>query len=179
MSPIEAQIHRARSLKIHFHGSKEADSRAQIQMSQLLAQHFSRWEELCLGLTSNILPLLITIHGRLASLERLWIQWNDSERPDSLDCFWAAPSLVDFGAIHEDHFVPIWLPIHQLTRLELNAPWETHKGILKLAHSLIQVHIEIEFDDDELWLDTDELVNLSHLRRRLYVTHPGAFQGFP
>jgi hypothetical protein len=54
LSPIEAQIQRARNLKIHFYGSETADAGSQIQMFQLLSQHSSRWEELCLGLTPTI-----------------------------------------------------------------------------------------------------------------------------
>jgi hypothetical protein len=78
VSLIETQIQRAQKLKIHFYGCETADSRPQIRMFQLLSQHSSRWEELSVGLTSDIVPLLTALRDQLPSLERLWIQWDDS-----------------------------------------------------------------------------------------------------
>jgi hypothetical protein len=175
VSLIETQIQRAQKLKIHFYGCETADSRPQIRMFQLLSQHASRWEEFSVDLTSKMIPLLFALRDQLSSLERLWVQWDEPQSQAavaSLDSFASAPSLVDVGIQNEFRFVPITLPVHQLTRLQLDAPWETHTTILKLARNLVQVHIRIDFDD-EPWPQTDETINLSHLRH-LYLSHPEA-----
>ena len=76
---VEAQIQRAQKLKIHFHGCETADSPTQIQMFQLLSQHSSRWEELSIGLTTTVTPLLAALRDRIPSLRRLWVQWTCRE----------------------------------------------------------------------------------------------------
>ncbi|KAJ7320892.1 hypothetical protein DFH08DRAFT_819139 [Mycena albidolilacea] len=175
LSLIEARIQRAhrQSLKIHFSGSEDVAPGPQIQMFQLLLQHSSRWEELSLTLTSQIVPLLTEFSGRLSSLKRLWIDWDDLEGQtdfEPLVCFFTAPSLVDVGISSEYRFVPVALPTYQLSRYHIYAPWAWHKNALKLATNLVEVYISAEFDDNQ-WPDTDEIIILRHLRR-LFVSNP-------
>ncbi|KAJ7483508.1 hypothetical protein FB451DRAFT_1234815 [Mycena latifolia] len=79
MAMIKTQIERARSLKIHFHGTEERNSRPQVEMFRFLAEHSSRWEELFLELTCALCPLLSALHGCVPSLRRLDIVWEGSE----------------------------------------------------------------------------------------------------
>ncbi|KAJ6485566.1 hypothetical protein C8R45DRAFT_997036 [Mycena sanguinolenta] len=171
LSLVQAQIQRSQQLQIHFYACLEMDSRPQIQMFELLSQHSSRWEELSLGLSSKILPSLAALRGRLSSLKKLWVQWDDSEIDSAqspLDCFQTASSLVDVGVFNEYRHVPMQLPAPQLTRYELTGSWSTHECILKGAPNLVEAHIDIAFDL-ELW--SDGIIDLLHLRR-LYVSAP-------
>ncbi|KAF7345454.1 ABC protein [Mycena venus] len=168
----EAQIHRAQVLKIHFYGSETADSRPQIQMFQLLSQHCSRWEELSLGLTSVLIPLLISLRGQFASLQRLWLEWSDLANQAAvqpIDCFESASSLVEFGAFNEYHVVPIALPIHQLTCFQMYLPWKEYGRILRHTFNLVEARLVIASHDSDPWPDTDETIHLLQLRH-LYVS---------
>ncbi|KAF7345517.1 F-box domain-containing protein [Mycena venus] len=157
LSLAEAQLQCAHTLKIHFDGRENGDSRTQIQMFQLLSQHCSKWEELSLFLTSEIAPLLTALRGRLSSLRRLWIQWDPDDHHasdirttvESLDCFLTASSLVDVGVNDICRLASTVFPIQQLTRYELFGPWEQHKYVLKLAPNLIEARIQIEFDEED------------------------------
>ncbi|KAF8211003.1 hypothetical protein K438DRAFT_1808618 [Mycena galopus ATCC 62051] len=175
LSLVETQIHRTHKLDIHFYGQPAPDCRSQILIFQLLSRHSSRWEEFSLGMHPELLPFLDALYNRVPSLKRLWIQWEgpDLEGPTavkSLDCFQTAPSLTDFGASHQYHFLPITLPVaHQLTRYQLTAPLEGHLAILKLAHNLVEAHIKVELDH-EPWPDS-EPIDLPRLRG-LYSSHP-------
>ncbi|KAF7366655.1 F-box domain-containing protein [Mycena sanguinolenta] len=169
----ETHIHRAQNLHIHFYGCAKTDSKPQIEMFELLLKHSSRWEELALGITSAMLPLLAALRGRIPSLKRLWIQWESPQAEvQSLDCFQTAPSLVDFGATNSHHFVSIAFPAQQLTRYRLDGPLQRHLDILGLAQNLIQAHVIIEFDDG-LRAEKTEIIRLPHLRC-LFVSHPEA-----
>ncbi|KAF7371153.1 F-box domain-containing protein [Mycena sanguinolenta] len=170
---IETQIQRAQNLKIHFYASLEADSRRQIQMFELLSRHSMRWEELGIGITPDIIPLLAALRDRLSSLKRLWIQWNGEDERQAavqfIGCFQNAPSLVDFGVSDHDNFEPVSLPTRQFTYLELDGlVWERHEGILKHAQNLVEARIT--FDYLGPWPDTIELPHL----RRLHVSYPTA-----
>ncbi|KAF7345525.1 F-box domain-containing protein [Mycena venus] len=172
-SLAETQLQRAQKLKIHFYGCEANDSHPQIQMFQLLLQYSSCWEELSLGLTAKLVPLLPAVRDRVQSLTRLWIQWFSPESQSavqSIDCFKSASSLVDFSAYNEYRFIPIAYPTNQLRRYQLDCPWEIHKGILKLAPNLVEVRIAISFDV-EPWPDVRETIDLPYLRR-LYVSYP-------
>ncbi|KAJ6465183.1 hypothetical protein C8R47DRAFT_50137 [Mycena vitilis] len=168
---VEAQLERARNLKIHFYGDSGAESQPQFQLFQLLAQHSSRWEELSVGITAAIVPLLPALRDRLPLLKRLWIQWHsaDTQTVESMDCFQMAPSLVDAGVFNQHRSLPTIFPVRQLTRYQLDGPWATHREILKLAANLIEARIEIDFDDDP-WPETAEIINLRHVQR-LYSSH--------
>jgi hypothetical protein len=139
-------------------------------MFQLLAQHSPRWEELSLGLTPELLPSLTVLCDRVSSLKRLWIEWEESEVQtiESIDCFQTAFSLVDASIHNECRVLPIALPIHQLTRYQLDGPWEMHRGILKLAPNLVEVRIELSYEGP--WSDPAEAIDLLCLRR-LYVSN--------
>ncbi|KAJ7113998.1 hypothetical protein C8R44DRAFT_229803 [Mycena epipterygia] len=141
LSMVETQIARAQTLKIHFYGSQTKNSRPQIEMFHLLAEHSSRWEELRVSLTSDLFPLLASLRHRLPSLRRLWIQWSDPKSQvgaESINCFEVAPSLLNAGFSNRHRHVPILLPAHQLTRYYLEGPWEMHAGMLKLARNLAE-----------------------------------------
>ncbi|KAJ7654611.1 hypothetical protein DFH06DRAFT_1202886 [Mycena polygramma] len=177
LSLIEAQLQRSQTqmLKVHFYGSHDADFGPQIQMFDLLSKHSWRWEELSLGITVDLVPSLPALRDRMPSLRRLWIQWNEKEltRVDSIDGFQTAPCLLDAGVFSEYRFIPCALPVHQLTRYELDCSWQTHRAILKQATNLVEARIEIDFDD-EPWPDSDQHIELPHLRR-LYVSDAEVF----
>ncbi|KAF8211069.1 hypothetical protein K438DRAFT_1808742 [Mycena galopus ATCC 62051] len=172
---VEARIRRSQKLRIHFYGSRKRDSGPQIQMLELLSRHASQWEELSIGITCEMTPLLATLRDQLASLKRLWIQWDgpESQTVESINCFRTASSLVDVGIYNEYRFLPITHPVKQLTRYQLDAPWETHKGILKLAPELVEARIAISFDWDP-WSDSEEIVHCS--LQRLYVSNHNALK---
>ncbi|KAJ7602703.1 hypothetical protein DFH06DRAFT_1311422 [Mycena polygramma] len=178
---VETQISRAHTFKIHFHGYESSDSRPQFQILQCLAKHASRWEELSLTVTSGLSPLLINLRGRLPLLRRLWIQWDNQgsqAATDSIQCFESAPSLVDVGVYSEYRAIPVSFPAQQLTRYELDAPWDIHRGILKLTQNLVEACVTISFDSND-W-SQPELIELLCLRR-LYISAPLAltFLKFP
>ncbi|KAF7366657.1 F-box domain-containing protein [Mycena sanguinolenta] len=167
---VETQIHRAQYLHIHFYGCAETDAEPQIEMFELLLKHCSRWEELGLGITSAMLPLLAVLRDCIPSLKRLWIQWENSHAEvQSLECFQIAPSLVDFGANTSHHFVSIAFPAQHLTQYRLHGPLQRHLDILALTQNLIQAHIIIEFDD-ELRVENTNIIRLPHFRW-MFVSH--------
>ncbi|KAF7356296.1 F-box domain-containing protein [Mycena venus] len=173
LSLVEAQIQRSQKLKIHFYGNHKMDSRVQIQMFELLSQHSSHWEELSIGLTSAIAPLLTSLRDRIPSLARLWIQWDGWQGQigiPSIDCFETAPSLVDVGVLNKHRFLPILLPAYQLTRYEVDCPWEEHRRILTQTLGLIEARVYVDFDE-EPWPDPNEIIGLLQLQR-LYVSDP-------
>ncbi|KAJ7483424.1 hypothetical protein FB451DRAFT_1555395 [Mycena latifolia] len=176
---LETQIRRARSrsLKIHFYGYQQSDSRPQIAIFRSLAEHSSSWEELSVGLTSDMVPVLATLQNRIPSLRRLWITWDDSESPaavGSIDVFHTAPSLVDVGIYNNYRHVPILLPAHQLTRYQLDAPWTVHAGLLKLAPNLVEARITDAFDDEGPWPEQGDIINIGLPKlQRLCVSHAG------
>ncbi|KAJ6580867.1 hypothetical protein B0H19DRAFT_486595 [Mycena capillaripes] len=181
LSVVEAQIQRAQKLKIHFYACEKVDTSPQLQMFQFLSQHSERWEELSIGITAELVPLLAALRDRVPSLRRLWINWNcrESQRGvQSIDSFQTASSLVDFGTFHEYRFIPIAFPIHQLTRYQLDGPWDTHKDILTRALNLVEARITIDFDDQsQAWLDSDDIFDLTRLQR-LYVSDSGLLDRF-
>ncbi|KAJ7498163.1 hypothetical protein B0H11DRAFT_1856728, partial [Mycena galericulata] len=54
LAAVKAQIERARMLQIHFHGDNENESGPQIEMLRCLIEQASRWEDLSLNLTSDL-----------------------------------------------------------------------------------------------------------------------------
>ncbi|KAF7371145.1 F-box domain-containing protein [Mycena sanguinolenta] len=167
-------VQRAQKLKIHFYGCLGTESSRQIQMLEFLLQHSSRWEELSLGITLTLLPLVAAFRGQFSSLQRLWIQWEDGLSAlepivPSIDCFQSASSLLDFGF---QHYIPLPVPIQQLTRYHAEGFWEEQMGVLKLALNLREVRIDIAPEEIPLPF-SDEIVDLPQLRR-LYVTYAGA-----
>ncbi|KAJ7173351.1 hypothetical protein C8R46DRAFT_1082554 [Mycena filopes] len=173
LAMIETQLARAQKLKIHFYGSIHADARAQTEMFQLLAAESARWKELSISLTPDLVSLLPSLRGRIPSLCRLWVQWDTPETQDgvaAVDCFELAPSLVDVGLYNEYRHIPIPLPVQQLTRYNLDAPWHIHETLLKLAQNLVEARIFVGFDDPTSSAPYDsEPIELPTLRR-LYLS---------
>ncbi|KAJ7173295.1 hypothetical protein C8R46DRAFT_1348013 [Mycena filopes] len=168
---LETHICRAQRLKIHFYGQERCDHAPQTEVFKYLASHCSRWEELSLGLTSALVPLLSSLQDRIPSLRRLHIQWSEETSQanlDSIDCFHRAPSLTDTSVFNEFRPVPIRLPVQQLTAYRADHSWEVHQGVIGLARSLVELRIDIGFDDDEPWPEVTEVIHLPCLRR-LYV----------
>ncbi|KAJ6465221.1 hypothetical protein C8R47DRAFT_1155390 [Mycena vitilis] len=173
LSLVEAQLQRSQKLNVHFYGSEGLPSQPQIEIFNLLAQHSSRWERLSVGLTSSIARLLPAVRDRVPSLEKLWIQWDIENNIESdLDCFHTAPSLVDVGIYNYTRDIEVAIPLHQLTRYELNCSWRKHKGILKVARNLVEAHVDIDYDEQN-W--GDEVIDALHLRR-LYVSDAAALR---
>ncbi|KAJ7138250.1 hypothetical protein C8R44DRAFT_767122 [Mycena epipterygia] len=169
---VKAHIQRAHLLKIHFYGCEKSDSRPQVEMLQCLVEHTSRWQELSIGLTSKLVPLLDGVRDRVPMLRRFSIEWDVPESQagvESIDCFQTAPSLVDATTFLERSYVPTLLPAHQLTRYNLDGPWTMHRSILALAQNLVQARIQVIFDEDD-WPDSSEIIDLSRLHR-LYVSN--------
>ncbi|KAJ6474143.1 hypothetical protein C8R45DRAFT_907383 [Mycena sanguinolenta] len=174
---VTTQLERAQSLKIHFFAFQQGDSDTQVALFQVLAKHSERWEELSIQLTSHLVPHMTTLDCNLAALRRAWVQWDTAEsQPEDLSAvefFRFAISLVDIRVYSEYRFLPTRLPIlHQLTRYDFDAPWETHSELLKLLPSLQEVRIRPELDDED-WPEPGEPIDLIHLRH-LSVIYPAA-----
>ncbi|KAJ7498086.1 hypothetical protein B0H11DRAFT_1998626 [Mycena galericulata] len=169
---IRVQVQRAGMLKIHFYGDQEEESRYQIEMFNLLSQHSGRWEDLCLSLTTDLVPHLNALRGRLSTLRRLWVQWDGPQSQmgvDSIKCFQTAYSLLEVGALSEYRFVPTFLPLHNhITRYDFDAPWNKHAEILKFLPNLVEARICVDFHNGS-WPDPGETIALLRLWR-LYVS---------
>ncbi|KAJ7654654.1 hypothetical protein DFH06DRAFT_1416469 [Mycena polygramma] len=178
---LETQISRAHKLKVHLHGSEISDPGFQIETFKCLVKHASRWEELSLTLTSFLFPLLADLRGRLPLLRRMAIVWDDKESGalvDSIDCFELAPSLTDLSIVNRYRFIPVSFPARQLTRYDLDAPWDIHRALLKLTPNLLEARILICFDNEDF--SGSETIQLPYLQR-LHVSPPHAlnFLRFP
>ncbi|KAJ6530844.1 hypothetical protein DFH09DRAFT_1409889, partial [Mycena vulgaris] len=152
LAMIKTQLNRAQKLKIHFYGDSEERPRHQIEMFQLLAEHFLRWEELIIELKTDIVPHLAC--GKPGGAK-------------SIDYFQAAPSLLNVGINNQYQHIPIPLPASQLTRYRLDAPWMVHEGILKFAPNLVEVFISICFTSLPKSSTVIDPLSLRHL----YVSH--------
>ncbi|KAF8140865.1 hypothetical protein K438DRAFT_698404 [Mycena galopus ATCC 62051] len=148
---VETQLSRAHNLDLHFFGYEDTKCEPQVEMFQCLARHSSRWEQLSLQLTSALSPLLAGLRGSVPLLRKVFIQWDGGTgqaTADPISFLETAPSLVDVG-IHNDYrFVPIFLPAQQLTRYQLDAPWDVHRGTLTLARNLTEARIGVHRDHD-------------------------------
>ncbi|KAJ7654609.1 hypothetical protein DFH06DRAFT_1416375 [Mycena polygramma] len=168
LASTEAHLQRSQThaLKIHFHSDPDTDSDAQIRMFDLLSRHASRWEELSLGLAGDLVLSLLALRDRISSLRRLWIYWNEEEfaRVDSIDVFETAPCLLDAGVFNEFRFISCALPVHQLTRYEMDCSWQTHRAVLKQATRLVEARIDIDFRDGP-WPGRDGSIDLPALQR--------------
>ncbi|KAJ7605295.1 hypothetical protein FB45DRAFT_953411 [Roridomyces roridus] len=169
---VRTQVERARQLKIHFYGTEESNSAAQIKLFDFLSEHALRWEEFSVQLTPALVPRLGVLRGRLPSLKRLWIQWDKEEShlgDDPIKCFEAASSLLDVGmqAYLMGRSTPIHFPAHQLTSYRLRGPWEMHQQVLKMAPNVVEAQIFTSSQPEA----SGATLNLLHLRR-LYVSEP-------
>ncbi|KAJ6475581.1 hypothetical protein C8R45DRAFT_1010412 [Mycena sanguinolenta] len=173
---VRIQIERAQELEIHFLGCQSFDSSPQIAMFSLLSEYSSRWVVLSIQLTSELVPHLMTLRNNLTALRRAWVQWDtiESQTPefDSVDFFPMAISLLDIGVHCQYRFLPTILPaLHQLTRYDFDAPWNTHRDLLKSLPNLQEIRIRYQFDETEAWPEPGEPLDVLHLRR-LYVNSP-------
>ncbi|KAJ6467967.1 hypothetical protein C8R47DRAFT_1325889 [Mycena vitilis] len=172
-SMVKNQIARARKLKIHFYGHEPSDSRPQVGMLQLLAKYSTQWEELSLGLTAALVPVLAGVRDCIPSLRRLYIQWESPESQagitESLDFFQLAPSLIDASIYNEYRSIQFLLPWQNLTRYHLDAPWDVQHLLLKMTPNVVEARIFVDFDL-EPWPDSNEIIDLGSLRR-LSISH--------
>ncbi|KAJ7483357.1 hypothetical protein FB451DRAFT_1169955 [Mycena latifolia] len=156
---LETQIARARNLKVTIYGCKDADSLSQVAVFRSLAERSSLWEELSVGLISDMVPIIATLRNRIPSLRRLWISWNDSENltaADLSDAFHTAPSLLEAGFHNGYHLPTAPFPMHHLIWYRLNATWTIHAGILKLAQNLVEACLAIF--GDEPWPEDGDII---------------------
>ncbi|KAJ6462129.1 hypothetical protein C8R45DRAFT_1027374 [Mycena sanguinolenta] len=170
---VQLQLKRARSLKIHFFGNEMDESRPQIALFRILAGHCARWEELDIRLTSGLVPILMSLDWDPIALRkaRVWWDTEDSQPSafDSVDFLRRAISLVDVTVHCEYQFLPTPLPlVHQLTRYDFDAPWTTHKELLRSLPNLEEVRICCDFDFSLDLSPPGKPIELLHLRR-LYV----------
>ncbi|KAJ7155881.1 hypothetical protein C8R46DRAFT_1005110 [Mycena filopes] len=168
---IETQLERARNLKIHFYGSETADSQAQIDIFRYLAAHAARWEVLDIELTSDLVPLLATLQGRLPALRRLSIGWDNEESQagvHSIDSFQSAPLLVDVAVYAFGRFVSVPVRFNQLTGYNLDAPWSIHHTLLAAAPNLVDARVTIIGSEPRLPRGRKPIQLLS--LRRLFVS---------
>ncbi|KAJ7654646.1 hypothetical protein DFH06DRAFT_1092897 [Mycena polygramma] len=173
LAMVEAQLARAKKLKIHFSGCQTLNPVPQIELFQCLSKHASRWEELTLLLTSDLYSIVNTLRGRVPSLRIVSIRWDREEsqaEAHSIDFLESAPSLVYADVFNQYRTIPVSLPAQQLTRYYLESPWEMHRDVLKLASNLVEAIISIKFVANP-WSESDGIIELSSLRR-LYVSTP-------
>ncbi|KAJ7467774.1 hypothetical protein B0H11DRAFT_47263 [Mycena galericulata] len=169
LAAIQAQIHRAQSLKIHFYPSDNClPDGPQMEMFALLAENALRWEELSMGVNRAMLPHLTVLRHRVPLLRRLWLEWNDEDPVliDSVECFIDAPSLIVVGVYEEYPSVSIPMPTHQLTRYQLGGSMEMHLRILRLAINLVEACVEIPPNTEAALPQMVEHLSL----RRLFVS---------
>ncbi|KAJ6458417.1 hypothetical protein C8R47DRAFT_149694 [Mycena vitilis] len=123
---IKTHIARAGKLKIHFYAHPSCDPGPQVELFALLSQHSTRWEELSLGLSAHLIPVLASVRNCLPSLRRVHVQCDfedDQAGIESWDYFREAPRLTDVTIFNEWRFITVDLPIHNLTRYLLLCPW--------------------------------------------------------
>ncbi|KAJ6467996.1 hypothetical protein C8R47DRAFT_1303136, partial [Mycena vitilis] len=176
LAMIKTQLARAQKLKVNFSGNQMSDPGPQMEMFRYLSKHASRWEELSPVLTSYLYPMLNDLRGRVPSLCRVSIRWDCEESwagANSIDFLGSAPSLVDVDVLNSHRYIPVSFATQQLTRYCLDAPWEIHEGLLKLAINLVEAHITVKFDISP-FPQSSEVVELSSVRR-LYASTPQVF----
>ncbi|KAJ7903900.1 hypothetical protein B0H13DRAFT_2274773 [Mycena leptocephala] len=110
---IRLQLTRARSLKIHFFGDEMEESRPQIALFGILAGYCAQWEELNIRLTSDLVPILMSLYGDPSVLRKARVRWDTEDiQPsafDSVDFLCRAISLVDITVHCEYQFLPTTL----------------------------------------------------------------------
>ncbi|KAJ7623635.1 hypothetical protein FB45DRAFT_111603 [Roridomyces roridus] len=118
LAMIQAQVDRARNLRIGFSAYESGNAAAQVEMFEFLSEHSSRWVDLDLQMTAALVPRLAALRGRISSLQRLWLQWDTDQTEaevHSVNCFQTASSLLDVGFRTESRFIPILFPAHHFT----------------------------------------------------------------
>ncbi|KAK7031763.1 F-box domain-containing protein [Favolaschia claudopus] len=184
---LEAHIQRAKSLslKILFYGAEDADSDSQMQMLDHLLEYSSRWEDLLVVFSPQLVSLLDTRSAQIkaSSLKKLRVEWHGFDSQEgviSLDAFSSIASLthvvlqthgVTQNPGPEHRFIPISFPTH-LTHYEVNCPWHMHADILKLTPFVVKARIFVESVDDPL---PESMVALEQLGW-LFTTSPKILQ---
>ena len=171
---LETQIARAQKLKIHFYGGEYSDPEPQIEAFEYLAEHSTCWEELTIGLTSQIFPLIASLQDHIPSLRKLSIRWEDPDTPaeaEPIEIFQTAPSLTEVNVYNGLHPISVLLPTRQLTHYQMDAPWETHWNILEDTPNLQEAGIIIPYADEvDIWPNAGLPIHLSDLRR-IFISH--------
>ncbi|KAJ7609135.1 hypothetical protein FB45DRAFT_805804 [Roridomyces roridus] len=173
---VRMQVERARKLKVHFYASEDGDSAMQVTLFDFLSEHAPRWEEFSVQLTPALAPRLDALRGRLPSLQRLWIQWDNAGNhigDAPIKCFETAPSLLDVGMTDQaGALLAVPFPTHRLTSYRLQGRWDMHQRILTTAPNIVEAGIQILTSNAEAsWPETGgPAIDLSRLRR-LYVDH--------
>ncbi|KAJ7230286.1 hypothetical protein GGX14DRAFT_582744 [Mycena pura] len=170
---VKAHIQRSGSqqLVVSFEGCETSDWEPQVEVFRCLAQHCGRWVELDMRLTSPLLPLLISLRDQVPCLRKIWLEWYNLEIQagvQTINCFETARALVDVGISTLPPYIPIPLPVHQLTRYSMNAPWHVHQSILKLAPNLVEARICVA--TDERWSESQPSPITLPFLRRLYAS---------
>jgi hypothetical protein len=169
---LETQLARARKLKITFYGCATSDRGNQTEVFTYLAKYASNWEELEIGLTSDLVSLMDGLQNRISHLRKLTIvDLQDSNGQYEVTAFETAPLLVEVNI----YFNPVSFifPANQLTRYWIDAPWVSHWDILKEALQLEEAHINIlDHDSGEPWMRPNdfEVIHLPALWS-LFVSH--------
>jgi hypothetical protein len=169
MAMIETQLQRATMLRIYFYGCTEFSVGPQLEMLRRLSEYSSCWTELNIGITEDMLPILVTLRNRLPALRKVWIQWEeDSARQRRMDCFQNAPSLRDITLFNDTPYaVRVLVPARQLTRYDADGPWDMHRAVLTSAQSLVEARIETNLFG--VPADPGQIIELLHLER-LFVS---------
>ncbi|KAJ7607860.1 hypothetical protein FB45DRAFT_877434 [Roridomyces roridus] len=170
-----AHVERSVMLKIHFYALQKPDTSSQTRMLSYLIQYSLRWEELCIALTQDLMPLLPSLRHKIPSLRRSWVQVDgdlaENTAADQVDDFLqTADSLVEIGVsrcLSPGSFLP---PTNQLTHYYADAPWDIHQGILRMNSSLVTAHINMFPDEPEWSTLACEVIPLSHFRC-LFISH--------
>ncbi|KAJ7609168.1 hypothetical protein FB45DRAFT_805837 [Roridomyces roridus] len=183
--PLEAaaaHVERSAMLKIHFYAFKKpwTDTSSQTQMFSYLIEHSLRWEDLCIALKQDLIPLLPSLRNRIPSLRRLWVQVDGDlteEVAPVVNFLQTAASLVEIGVsrcLSPGSFLP---RTNQLTHYYADAPWDVHQEILRLSSSLVTAHVNL-FPEPPDWSTLAcEVVELPQLRC-LFISHIEALAYF-
>ncbi|KAJ7620964.1 hypothetical protein FB45DRAFT_132070 [Roridomyces roridus] len=167
---VKAHLSRAsKKLFIFFFGSQGEETESQVEIFRLLCEQSPRWENVCLGMSSHMVPLLPDLRGRVGALSALQLTWTREAfiNVDSVDCFETAP-LRSVSISNGLRLVPTPFSTDYLTRYDLNETWSTHVDILKTAAHLVEARISIRSYPTDL---DDSVIPLPHLQR-LFITHP-------
>ncbi|KAJ7230267.1 hypothetical protein GGX14DRAFT_582649 [Mycena pura] len=167
---VKAHIQRSGSqqLAVTFCGRETPYWEPQVEVLQCLTQHCRRWVELDMRLTSRLLPLVTSLRDQVPCLRKIYLDCESQPAIQSLDCFETARSLVDFS-VDVPRYIPIHLPVHQLTRYSMKASWDVHHSLLTLALNLVEAWIQVDVDDQR-WPEPSPII-LPFLRR-LRVSEP-------
>ncbi|KAK7007402.1 hypothetical protein R3P38DRAFT_3212459 [Favolaschia claudopus] len=170
---VETQMDRAQShtLKIHFYGNEVAKSEPQIQVLECLMQYMSRWEDLSIGITSFLYPILERMSGQLPLLRRLWVEWMSLEsqhEPLLLSTLLFATTICTHQSSSQ---------LGSSLDITIDAPRSTHRDILRLAPNLVEAYIAVMYDEDDsddnsLQLTFVKRLYISHLEILQYITFP-------